>query len=486
MKRIISLVVVLSLALSGCATVPTNSEVSQEQSVIPDENQKDVAVGSSQESDSISENDSLGSTDTQIDSEEDNKPVDSKVPAPTPEFKSLNDPKLLDYFEKEIYSEVSAQLGPDYRVESVSAVYISDEYMRELAFNSQKNVFFGYTLAELDAQFKGTRYAFTLGDNGETIVVPFEDYDDTYERVIKNVAIGTGVILVCVTVAVVTGGLGAPAVSMIFAASAKSAAVFAASSGAISGVIAGTVTGVQTHDFDKALKAGALAGSESFKWGAITGSIVGGGSELVMLKTAAKGGLTLDEAAIIIKETDLPANFVRQIHSMDEYRELLAIAEKTGITIQDMSTICMSTGYPLEVVKLFRNTQEGVIYFEQAGLYSETINGQSALIRTIDLTYESELGGKTVTNLERMRQGYAAIDPATGEAFQLHHIGQTVDSPLAILSQYEHTGGGNNAILHDVNIADGEGVHSLLSDADWALQREEFWEAVAEYFAGAI
>ena len=31
-------------------------------------------------------------------------------------------------------------------------------------------------LADLDAQFQGTRYVFTLGDNGETTVVPFEDY----------------------------------------------------------------------------------------------------------------------------------------------------------------------------------------------------------------------------------------------------------------------------------------------------------------------
>ena len=80
-----------------------------------------------------------------------------------------------------------------------------------------------------------------------------------------------------------------------------------------------------------------------------------------------------------------------------------------------------------------------------------------------------------------MRQGYAAIDSLTGEAYQLHHIGQAVDSPLAILTRLEHTGGGNNAILHDVNIADGAGVHSLLSGSEWAAQRQEFWEALAAF-----
>ncbi len=482
MKKILSIALVLVLTLSGC----TNSVVNTSES--PDIEDSSDTAEASDNSNLINElnGDESEAPNNQQLSEEDLEPVNSKVPRPEPQFRSLNDPELLDYYEQSIYSTVSEELGDEYKVENVSAVYISDEYLKELAYNSQKNIFFGYTLAELDSQFQGARYAFTLGDNGETIVIPFDDYDDTYEKVIKNVAIGTGVILVCVTVAAVSGGLGLPAVSMIFAASAKSAATFAASSGAISGVIAGTVTGIQTQDFDKALKAGALAGSDSFKWGAITGTVFGGGTELVMLKTAAKGGLTLDEAALIIKETDLPANFIKQIHSMDEYRELLAIAEQTGLSIQEMSTICMATGYPLELVKLFRNTQEGVIYFEQAGLYSETINGQAALIRSIDLTYESELGGKMVTNLERMRKGYAAIDPATGEAFQLHHIGQSIDSPLAILSHYEHIGGGNNAILHDVNIAEGQGVHSLLSDADWALQREEFWESVAEYFMNRI
>ena len=484
MKRIIALVLAFSLILSGCSTSSASKNTSETETAKATETSS-TTVASVEESNPVEE----AATEEEPVSETTQEateiePVDSKVPAPEPVFTSLNDPVLLNYVENTVYTDVSKQLGDGYRVENVSTAYISKEYLEELAYNSQSNVFFGYSLADLDAQFQGTRYVFTLDENNETTVVPFEDYDDTYEQVLKNVAIGTGVILVCVTVSVVSGGAGAPAVSMIFAASAKSGAIFATSSGALSAVIAGTVTGIQTKDFDQAIKAGALAGSESFKWGAISGSILGSGSELVMLKTAARGGLTLDEAAIIIKDTNLPANFVQQIHSMDEYYELLEIAEASGLAIQDMSAICMTTGYPLEIVKLFKSTEESVIYFEQAGLYSETINGQAVLIRSIDLSYESELAGQTVTNLQRMQQGYAAIDPATGQAFQLHHIGQSVDSPLAILSQFEHTGGGNNAILHDVNIADGAGVHSLISDAEWAVQREEFWEALAAFFVG--
>jgi len=206
-----------------------------------------------------------------------------------PNFAALSDPSLLQYVEDNIYSDLVARFDSEnYIVESVNAVYVSEEYLEEVAYNSKSNVYFGYTLEELDAQFQGTRYIFSLGENGETVVEEFAEYDDTYDRVIKNVAIGTGVILVCVTVSVVSGGVGAPAaVSMIFASAAKTGTVYALSSGTISAVAAGTITGIQTGNFEEAKKAAALAGSESFKWGAITGVITGGATKAVELYRSA-------------------------------------------------------------------------------------------------------------------------------------------------------------------------------------------------------
>ena len=120
-----------------------------------------------------------------------------------PEFRRMGDAALLPYLENSLYEQLVSDLdSSDYFVENVQAVYISQEYLDELAFNSQENVYFGYTLSELNAQFQGEKYIFTLGENNETVVVPWTDYDDAYDRVIRNVAIGTGVILVCVTVSV--------------------------------------------------------------------------------------------------------------------------------------------------------------------------------------------------------------------------------------------------------------------------------------------
>lgn len=346
-----------------------------------------------------------------------------------PDFRGLNDPALLPYIEDTLYAQLVGTLNSeDYFVENVSAVYISQEYLEELAYNSQANVFFGFTLDELEAQFQGEKYIFTLGDDGKTAVEPWTDYVDPYEQVIGNVAVGTGVILVCVTVSAVTGG--APACSMIFAVAAKTGALGAVSGGVLGGVSAGIVTGIQTGDMDAALQAAVVAGSEGFKWGAITGAISGGAGEAVALKGATINGLTMNQAAMIQKES----------------------------------------GYPLDVIKGFASMEQYDIC-RNAGLSSQMVNGKTALVRSVDPDFVDELGR---TNLQRMQQGLAALDPATGQAYQLHHIGQDPGSTLAILTEAEHMQGGNNLIWHEL-----EGA-SRIDRVAFKTQRESFWKSFAE------
>ena len=265
MKRIIAFTLVFVLLLSGCSHQLTVDSSSAPQ----------INNGADQTtSDTIEQlNPSIN---TSIDIEQGDIPT----------FNNLNDPELLQYVEDTVYASLVDEFSSEnYIIENVSAIYYSKEYLEEVAYNSKANIFYGYTLAELDEQFQGERYVFTLNDDCETTVQFFENYDDTYERVIKNVAIGTGVILVCVTVSVVTGGVGAPTVSTIFAASAKTGTAFALSSAGFSGVFAGMVTGIQTKDFDQAVNAAALAGSENFKWGAISGALIGGLSETHALRS---------------------------------------------------------------------------------------------------------------------------------------------------------------------------------------------------------
>ena len=232
-------------------------------------------------------------------------------------FSDLSDENLLQYVEDEVYAGITEQLASeDYIVESVDAIYISKEYLEEAEYNSQKNRYFGYTLSELDAQYDGMRYVFTLGDDGQTTTKTFEKYDDTYEQVMKNVAIGTGIILVCATVSVASAGVGAPAaVSMVFATSAKTGATIALSSGALSTAGAAIVTGIETKNVEETLKEAALVGSESFKWGAIAGVVTGGISETVSLVKSARSHPTPRESEL--KVLDRTKGAEEQISYLD-------------------------------------------------------------------------------------------------------------------------------------------------------------------------
>ena len=354
-----------------------------------------------------------------------------------PQYNSLDDEQLLAHIEDLVYRDTVEAINSDeYFVENVSAVYVSKEYLEEVAFNSESNIYFGYTLAELDEIFQGTRYVFTLNEDGTTTVQELQEIEDaSAETILKNVAIGTGVILICVTVSVVSAGAGAPAVSMIFAASATTAQTFAVSSAAFGGISAGIVRGIQTGDFHEAMDAAALGASEGFKWGAIGGAIIGGGSEAFLLKTATKSGLTMNEAALIQVDSNLPIDVISQMHSLDEY-----------------------------------------LVYKNAQLSPMMVNGRTALIQNIDLNYISQLpDGSEVTNLVRMQRGYAPIEPATGKAYQLHHIGQRADGTLAVLTERQHQG--NAAIL---NIF---GKESEIIRPEFAATRKAFWDYLGNYHA---
>jgi hypothetical protein len=202
-------------------------------------------------------------------------------------YSSLSDPELLQRVEDDTYAEFEEQLASDdYQVQDVTATYVSKEYLDELAYNSQENIYFGYTLSDLQGRFGDQKYVFTLGDDGHTAVKAIGNYDDSFNRIVRNVAIGAGVILVCVTVTVVTDGTAAPAairaVHTIFVGSAERAAVFGGC-GALAGAIEGVVDGIKTGDMETGLKNAAVSASEGFKWGAMVGAVTKTGSNVLSL-----------------------------------------------------------------------------------------------------------------------------------------------------------------------------------------------------------
>ena len=128
MKKIISLVLVSSLLLVGCSA----EDVVQNESLI-DESSAD---STEYESNYVDLRDI-----SYLDNE-----------AEEMNFDSLCDPELLDFMEGAVYYNLIDEIGEDAYIENVSALYISQEYIDELTYNSQANIFFGYTLQELNEQ----------------------------------------------------------------------------------------------------------------------------------------------------------------------------------------------------------------------------------------------------------------------------------------------------------------------------------------------
>lgn len=420
MKRWIALIICVALVLSGCAQR---------------ESSKSTAFSTAT---------TASSRSTELSQTEESTLVPSSINETTEEkentksevhFTGLDDATLITYVENQVYDNLIVELdSDDYFIENIDAVYLSKEYIEEVEYNSAANLFFGFTIEELEEQFQGQRYVFTLGDNGQTTVVPMEEvYDDTYSRVMKNVAIGGGVILLCVTVSSATVSM-APAVSAILAVSAKTGTVLALETGGISFMAAALAKGYQTHDFEQALKAGALAGSESFKWGAIVGAVKGGISEGKALSGATLNGLSMNEAARIQQESKWPLDAIKNLHSVEEYE----------------------------------------IYKNANLIPTQLSDGSWAFLRKIDWLAKDSFGR---TNVQRVAEHLAPVDP-TGVSYELHHIGQRADSPLAILTEEEHRLNGNSKILHYAET--GKDV----ADDVWAAQKREFWEAVLDIARG--
>lgn len=211
-------------------------------------------------------------------------------------FSGLDDPALAQYTQDAILADLESQFdSDDYQVVDVAAIYVSKEYLEELEYNSRANVYFGFTLEEIEEALGDQNYVFTVDEDGQTVVQAreLEGYDDSFNEITRNIAVGGGIILVCVTIAAVTGGAGAPAVIQtihtLFAASAQSATQFAVSSAAMGGLTGAIITGYETGDFDQAMMSAAVSASQGFKWGAITGAVVGGASKGLELHRAGNG-----------------------------------------------------------------------------------------------------------------------------------------------------------------------------------------------------
>lgn len=414
MKKIVSFIIAIMLCMTACGTTNLNSD--SESSAI---------------SKSSSVNEQMDDRESAVSEDNIERYEHTEDETIAAENLDINSDEFQQYFRDRIYAETLEQLDSDqYCIDNIQTAFYSKEYIEQLEYNSQENIYFGFTQSQLDNEFSDEKYVFSFDEaSGNTIVKPVETYTgDTAEKVVKNVAIGSGVLLVCVTVSILTAGTST-AVSAILAVGAEKGATLALSGAAFGGITSGIVKGYQTGNFKDALKAGAEGASEGFKWGAITGTLSGGASEAWGLHKATVNGLTMNDVASIQKDSGFPIDLISQFKSMDEYN-----------------------------------------IYKNAGLRTQMVNGKLALVRDIDLDYKVELpDGTFETNLERMLEGRAPIDPVTGKSYQLHHINQDPNGTLAILTEKEHQG--NVSILNNPDITE-----SKINRSEFDTIRKKFWE----------
>jgi hypothetical protein len=164
--------------------------------------------------------------------------------------------------------------------------------------------------------------------------------------------------------------------------------------------------------------------------------------------------------------------------------ELLKNSEKLGISgdkaeienikneVNEKQKISEQSDYSKEVNNRIRSVDELNVY-KNEGLEEGEVNGRIVLKdNSIDINLKDEKGR---TNLERMEKGLAPIDE-NGKPYNLHHIGQNSDSPLAELKDEVHKK--NDAILHDKSKPTE--VHGSNSEVNWDKERSEHWKARAE------
>ena len=414
-KRILSLIL-CCLLLTGC-TLPQTAPVETAGPTVPPETTVPVTVA------------------PETEPPETTVPVEAEPITEADLLLSLNNPEFLTLLEEQVYQNLITHLdSTDYYVANVEVIYVSNEYLSELEFNSQTNIYFGYSLDQLNEFFEGKHYIFTLGSEGETVVQELTVPDNTFHDTVKTVMIGGGIVLVCATVVDLANG-GAVTGSII--AFAKEIGTPALKSGAIKFIstLVQNISGKELNakNLDQALQTSVTAGAEKFAWSALSGVFKKVTGVSIPLTGTGSNGLSNSESAQIQQDQGLPLDFINNFHSMEEYQ----------------------------------------VYLD-ASLECRKVNGQWAYIRDIDWEQVDDQGR---TNAQRVQEGLSPLDPE-GESYELHHIGQRTDSPLAILTSREHEE--NFSALH-ANTGETEGEQPS-QGSDWTQQRRAFWKALLEMY----
>lgn len=123
----------------------------------------------------------------------------------------------------------------------------------------------------------------------------------------------------------------------------------------------------------------------------------------------------------------------------------------------------------VDAIRPFIRTYEEARFYVDNGYKSVEWYGNYALIVDVSLNYYSEK--YKATNRQLILSGRSPVVPEHEEqTFDLHHVGQKIDSPIACIPSGQHNGPELYSVFHPSSTSD-EDLHTTAFE----LQRKKFW-----------
>lgn len=143
--------------------------------------------------------------------------------------------------------------------------------------------------------------------------------------------------------------------------------------------------------------------------------------------------------------------------------------KKEGLTDEQKKEVKEKTGWSGDIVNAIRTMDEAQVYMD-AGLEEGKVNEKSSLLQpNIDGKACNEPKWPDWSNKDLAKDGYPPRDK-TGTPYELHHIGQNPNSPLAELTYEQHHCNGNFKKLHTFE-------ESSIDRQQFNKERKEYWQA---------
>ncbi len=180
----------------------------------------------------------------------------------------------------------------------------------------------------------------------------------------------------------------------------------------------------------------------------------------IQTKTFTEGKESFRPKELLQKSTDLGISLKKN--------EVNEIVQK----IENISEINENSNYSVDVNKYIKTPTELKVY-QNANLTEGIVNDR--IVLKSDEINQNLIDSMNRTNIDRMKKGLAPIDE-NGDSFNLHHIGQKMNSPLAELKQAEHNI--YDGILHDKSIKTE--IHNGENENTWSVERSRHWKERAK------